>query len=135
MKTARQLNNRSSTDVARSVMENIHQHRAISDPLRTDSAGASKKMPFDTTSLRDLVHRANTLTRLLAEIIRKADGADQSPVHNPQTEPNSSPAFTRVFSDPPRHLPRSQSNNTMLSGSIDASPSRGLEKRMHMMTE
>jgi hypothetical protein len=138
MKSTRRSHNKGSTDVARSVMEHIHQHRAISDPLRRETEETSKKMPFDTTSLRDLVHRANALTRLLADIIRKADNANQSPIQSPQTERDSSPAFTRVFADPltnpPNHLPRSQSNNSMLGGSIDGSPTRRLEKRLHMMT-
>jgi hypothetical protein len=138
-RTNRSSNTRGSTDVARSVMENIHQHRAISDPLRTDSQTIPQKMPFDTTSLRDLVQRANTLTRILAEIIRKAeDDEDQHAVRTPQHPArDSSPAFTRVFSEPPSsppiHLPRSQSNNSTLSGSIDGSPSHRIEKRLQMM--
>lgn len=138
MKAARQMRSKDSTDVARTVMEHIHQHRAASDPLRSETSDGLKKMPFDTTSLRDLVHRANTLSRALAEIIRKVDCSSQSPHRNPKNDLDSSPAFTRVFTDPhtspPKNLLRSQSNNSILSGSIDASPTRGLGKRMHMMT-
>jgi hypothetical protein len=138
MKATRQVRSRDSTDVARTVMEHIHQHRTASDPILSVTSEGLKKMPFDTTSLRDLVHRANALSRALAEIIRKADGSSQSPHRSPKNDIDSSPAFTRVFTEPltspPRHLLRSQSNNSILSGSIDASPTRGLEKRMHMMT-
>lgn len=138
MKAARHLRSKDSTDVARTVMEHIHQHRAASDPLRSETSEGLKKMPFDTTSLRDLVHRANALSRALAEIIRKADGSSQSPHRSPKNDLDSSPAFTLVFTDPltspPKHLLRSQSNNSILSGSIDASPTRGLGKRMHVMT-
>jgi hypothetical protein len=138
MKAARQLKTKDSTDVARTVMEHIHQHRAASDPLRSETSEGTKKMPFDTTSLRDLVHRANALSRALAEIIRKVDSSSQSPHRSPKIDLDSSPAFTRVFTDPltssPKHLLRSQSNNSILSGSIDTSPTRGLGKRMHMMT-
>lgn len=130
-----------STDVARTVMEHIHQHRVASDPLsETIASEPPKKMPFDTTSLRDLVQRASALARMLAEIIRKADGTEQSPLRSPQhkRERDSSPAFTRVFTDPlaspPKHISRSQSNNSMLNGSIDGSPTRSLGQRMHMMT-
>ncbi|KAF4624993.1 hypothetical protein G7Y89_g13176 [Cudoniella acicularis] len=128
---------KNSSEVARSVMETMHQHRAISDPLLKEmSAQASNKMPFDTTSLRDLVHRASVLSRTLADLIRKADGRSQSPEASPRRD--SSPAFTRVFTDPmaspPKHLPRTQSNNSILSGSIDSSPTRNLGQRMHMMT-
>ena len=128
---------KTSAEVARSVMETMHQHRSTSDPLLPNVAGqSSNKMPFDTTSLRDLVHRASVLSRALADVIRKADGNSQSPEISPHRE--SSPAFTRVFTDPmaspPKHVPRSHSNNSMVSGSIDASPTRSLGQRMHMMT-
>ena len=135
--TPRASSIRSSSDVARSVMETMHQHRAISDPFMKEmSAHSTNKMPFDTTSLRDLVHRANVLSRTLGELIRKSDGGSQSPEVSPHRD--SSPAFTRVFTDPmaqpPKHLPRSQSNNSMLNGSIDASPTRSIGPRMHMLT-
>ncbi|CAG8958741.1 hypothetical protein HYFRA_00011584 [Hymenoscyphus fraxineus] len=127
-----------SSEVARTVMETMHQHRAISDPLVKEMAAQSaNKMPFDTTSLRDLVHRAGILTRTLGEIIRRADGRALSPDLTPHRE--SSPAFTRVFTDPqsgtPKSLPRNQSNNSMLNNSpLDSSPSRSIGQRMHMMT-
>jgi hypothetical protein len=128
---------KSSSEVARSVMETMHQHRAISDPmLKEMSAQSANKMPFDTTSLRDLVHRANVLSRTLGEVIRKSDGTSNSPEVSPHRD--SSPAFTRVFTDPmaqpPKHLPRSQSNNSILSNTLDASPTRSLGSRMHMLT-
>jgi len=127
---------RSASEVARSVMETMHQHRSTSDPmLRNLTSQASNKMPFDTTSLRDLVHRANVLTRTLSDLIRKADGPTES---DSATQRESSPAFTRVFTDPgqspPRHLPRSQSNNSVLSGGMDDSPTRSLGQRMQLMT-
>ncbi|KAN0117636.1 hypothetical protein V8E51_003613 [Hyaloscypha variabilis] len=129
---------KSSSDVARSLMETMHQHRASSDPLLQNMTyQSSNKMPFDTTSLKDLVNRASQLSRTLADLVRKADGS-QSPEASPKRE--SSPAFTRVFTptepmvNPPKHLPRSHSNNSTLSGSIDTSPTRTLGQRMHMMT-
>ncbi|KAK0103001.1 hypothetical protein ONS96_005614 [Cadophora gregata f. sp. sojae] len=127
---------KSASDVARSVMETMHQHRSTSDPLlQTLASQSPNKMPFDTTSLRDLVHRASVLSRTLADLIRKANGNSQSPEVSPHRE--SSPAFTRVFTDPsvspPKHLLRSHSNNSILSGSIDSSPTRSLGQRMHMM--
>ncbi|KAG4419089.1 hypothetical protein IFR04_007781 [Cadophora malorum] len=128
---------KSASDVARSVMETMHQHRSTSDPLlQTLASQSPNKMPFDTTSLRDLVHRANVLSRTLADLIRKADGTSQSPEVSPHRD--SSPAFTRVFTDPsvspPKNLLRSQSNNSILSGPIEGSPTRSLGQRMHMMT-
>ena len=127
---------KTSSEYARTVMETMHQHRSTSDPLLHDiTTQATNKMPFDTTSLRDLVHRASVLSRTLSDLIRKAEGSPSPEAFPP---PDSSPAFTRVFTDPSaspaKHLPRSQSNNSVLSGSIDTSPSRGLGQRMHMMT-
>ncbi|ESZ98933.1 hypothetical protein SBOR_0689 [Sclerotinia borealis F-4128] len=135
---ARSSSAKTAAEVARTVMETMHQHRSTSDPWLSDMVEqSSNKMPFDTTSLRDLVHRASVLSRKLADIIRETDGTIQSPVCTPHRE--SSPAFTRVFTDPmssppPKHLPRSHSNNSMLNGSINSSPTRSLGQRMHMMT-
>lgn len=129
-----------TTEIARSVMENMHQHRASSDPIHSTVVNDTPdKMPFDTTSLRDLVQRANALARALSEIIRRADGITQSPNRSPHFERDSSPAFTRVFSDPLASPPRSmmhrtQSNNSVLSATIDSSPTRNLGQRMQMMT-
>ncbi|KAK6615644.1 hypothetical protein H4I95_00796 [Botrytis cinerea] len=129
---------RTAAEVARTVMETMHQHRSTSDPWLSEVVEQSpNKMPFDTTSLRDLVHRASVLSRKLADIIRETDGTIQSPVCTPHRE--SSPAFTRVFTDPmsspaSKRLPRSHSNNSMLSGSMNSSPTRSLGQRMHMMT-
>jgi len=151
---------KTSSEVARSVMETMHQHRSTSDPLLQGmSTQSPNKMPFDTTSLRDLVHRASNLTRTLSDLIRRADGRSQSPEANfvresspaftrvfsdpgqdpdPSVNHNPSPVFTRVFTDttasPPKSLPRSHSNNSVLSGSIDDSPTRSLGQRMQMMT-
>jgi hypothetical protein len=129
---------KTSSDVARSLMETMHQHRSSSDPiLQNMTSQSSNKMPFDTTSLKDLVHRASVLSRTLADLVRKADGS-QSPEASPKRD--SSPAFTRVFTptepmvNVPKQLPRSHSNNSTISGSIDTSPTRSLGQRMHMMT-
>ncbi|KFZ01271.1 hypothetical protein V501_10102 [Pseudogymnoascus sp. VKM F-4519 (FW-2642)] len=127
-----------TSEVARSVMQNIHQHRATSDPIFTAVPnGTPSKMPFDTTSLKDLVQRANALSRALSEIIRKADGTTQSPYRSPHLNHDSSPAFTRVFTDPlasPPNINRSQSSNAVLNTTIDSSPTRNLGQRMQMMT-
>ncbi|PQE27288.1 Splicing coactivator SRm160 300 protein [Rutstroemia sp. NJR-2017a WRK4] len=128
---------KTSAEVARTVMETMHQHRSTSDPMLSEMINqSSNKMPFDTTSLRDLVHRAGVLTRKLSEIIREAEGPIQSPQSTPHRD--SSPAFTRVFTDPkaspPQHLLRSHSNNSVLSSSVNSSPTRSLGQRMHMMT-
>ncbi|KAI9782947.1 MAG: hypothetical protein M1839_004422 [Geoglossum umbratile] len=71
--------------VARSLMETMHQRRTTSDPvLSTISANPQKKMPFDTTTLRDLVAHVSTLTRTLADVIRNADDASPGPTRSPK---------------------------------------------------
>ncbi|SZE99743.1 unnamed protein product [Blumeria hordei] len=125
----------SSTEVARKVMETIHQQRSALDPLLpkfTEDSGS--KMPFDTTSLKDLVGRAITLNRILRDVIRAADG---SPENTGSSRRDSSPAFTRVFTEPaatPKRTSRNTSNNSIISGSVDRSPSQALSQRMNMMT-
>jgi hypothetical protein len=138
-KSSRNKALKDSTEVARSVMEHMHQHRATSDPVLSNNVlETPNKMPFDTTSLRDLVQRASTLNRLLADIIRKSDGISLSPNQSPRAKPDSSPAFTRVFTDPmaspPKNMIRTQSNNSVLSSNIDSSPTRSLGQRLQMMT-
>ena len=92
---------------AKSVLENINQHRSPIDlslePVqeRTVSSSPSKpaKMHFDTTSLRDLVTRAGVVTRALKEIIRKAE----DPGYIPQTperrsaSPPDPPFVSQIF--------------------------------------
>ncbi|KAJ5810928.1 hypothetical protein N7447_010444 [Penicillium robsamsonii] len=61
-------------------------------------ASRAKKLPFDTSSLKNLVSRAGVVTRALKEVIRKADGvAATSPQEFPQDPP-----FRRIF-DKPSH--------------------------------
>ncbi|KAH0545021.1 hypothetical protein FGG08_000947 [Glutinoglossum americanum] len=78
--------------VARSLMETMHQRRTTSDPvLGTISANPQKKMPFDTTTLRDLVAHVGALTRTLADIVRNVDSASPSPTRSPKLPPTSLP--------------------------------------------
>ncbi|KAI9862525.1 MAG: hypothetical protein M1813_004377 [Trichoglossum hirsutum] len=74
-----------SSAVARSLMETMHQRRTTSDPvLSAISANPQKRMPFDTTTLRDLVAHVGTLTRTLADMVRIADDAPPSPSRSPK---------------------------------------------------
>ncbi|KAJ5812601.1 hypothetical protein N7474_008902 [Penicillium riverlandense] len=61
-----------------------------------DPATRTQKLPFDTSSLRDLVVRAGVVTRALKEVIRKAEGVSTSP---PDVFP-SDPPFRRIFDQP-----------------------------------
>ncbi|KAK1975949.1 hypothetical protein LZ30DRAFT_735956 [Colletotrichum cereale] len=122
------------TDIVRSVLDAMQQ-RSASDSARDD------KLHFGTNSLKALVKRAGDLRDTLSEVVRRADQITSSPARTPRQH-NNSPAFTRVFtpdhtpspSSPPKKLPHSRSTNSGLGrGSVDASPSSGLQ-RMQMMT-
>ncbi|KAL4896312.1 hypothetical protein BDV59DRAFT_132748 [Aspergillus ambiguus] len=80
-----------------SVLDLIYQQRASQDPaLMSSHLARSKKLPFDTQSLRDLVVRAGVVTRALKEVVRKAEG-----VSDPEKKPPpSEPPFSRIFDQP-----------------------------------
>ncbi|PYI10377.1 hypothetical protein BO78DRAFT_219239 [Aspergillus sclerotiicarbonarius CBS 121057] len=78
-----------------SVLDLIYQQRNSGDSTFTEShLPRSKKLPFDTQSLRDLVVRAGVVTRALKEVIRKADGVTAEPR---ETMHLSDPPFSRIF--------------------------------------
>ncbi|PLB54327.1 hypothetical protein P170DRAFT_373260, partial [Aspergillus steynii IBT 23096] len=83
---------------ANSVLDLIYRQRVSPDPALNESQlPKSKKLPFDTRSLRDLVIRAGVVTRALKEVIRKAEGVAVDPSENIHT-PN--PPFSRIFNKP-----------------------------------
>ncbi|KAL2819932.1 hypothetical protein BDW59DRAFT_151117 [Aspergillus cavernicola] len=83
---------------ANSVLDLIYQQRLPHDPVTIDShLPRSKKLPFDTQSLRDLVVRAGVVTRALKEEVRKAEGVSIGSSEN--THP-SHPPFSRIFEHP-----------------------------------
>ncbi|KAL8948678.1 MAG: hypothetical protein Q9222_005161 [Ikaeria aurantiellina] len=98
---------------AKSVLETIHQQRSHYSPRILHERTPQKKLPFDTTSLRDLVTRAGVVTRALKEIVRRAqsmaDGnslstpppdspPDDSPPPDPPVKPD--PPFSKIFNPP-----------------------------------
>ncbi|KAB5542902.1 hypothetical protein GE09DRAFT_230530 [Coniochaeta sp. 2T2.1] len=120
------------------VMEAMQQQRAT-EPVRRRSPvkPSQSKLFFDTNSLQELVKRASHLRDSLADIVRRAEVLTQSPAGTPRRERASrladgSPAFTRVFSEPPSsppsRLPKSHSASTVLTRTSVESP------RMQMMT-
>ncbi|KAL5000605.1 hypothetical protein BDV10DRAFT_30534 [Aspergillus recurvatus] len=83
---------------ANSVLDLIYQQRLTQDPTSIHShLPRSKKLPFDTQSLRDLVVRAGVVTRALKEVVRKAEGVTNGFEEN--THP-SHPPFSRIFEHP-----------------------------------
>lgn len=79
---------------ANSVLDLIYQQRLSHDPTNSSQFPRSKKLPFDTQSLRDLVVRAGVVTRALKEVVRKAEGVPNGFEEN--TRP-SHPPFSRIF--------------------------------------
>ncbi|OGM42039.1 hypothetical protein ABOM_009687 [Aspergillus bombycis] len=81
---------------ANSVLDLIYQQRISRDSSFMDrQPPRSKKLPFDTQSLHDLVFRAGVVTRALKEVIRRAEGVA------PESDENihhSVPPFSRIFS-------------------------------------
>lgn len=127
--------------VVRTVMEAM-QHRTDSDVI-PDTGKPSRKVQFDTNSLKALVRRSGELRDALSDIIRRTDQLTQSPArplrHDRDRGPDSSPAFTRVFDDPgsspPRRVARSRGNTTLQqTTSPDSSPPPQLERRFPLMT-
>ncbi|GAQ07788.1 hypothetical protein ALT_5109 [Aspergillus lentulus] len=83
---------------AKSVLDLIYQQRVSHDPaLRGRHCLRSKKLPFDTQSLHDLVIRAGVVTRALKEVIRKEEGVITTPDDKAQS---SDPPFSRIFDQP-----------------------------------
>ena len=109
---------------AKNVLENINQHRSPLEPHlepveeRILSSSPSKKMPFDTTSLRDLVTRAGVVTRALKEIIRKAEDPEYVP-HTPERRsqsPPDPPFVSHIFyQNSPQSSPSSSNDRKNIS--------------------
>ncbi|KAJ5787400.1 hypothetical protein N7457_002390 [Penicillium paradoxum] len=86
---------------SRSVLDLLQAGRDQQEPTSAldefEFSSRAKKLPFDTSSLKNLVVRAGVVTRALKEVIRKADGVATTPQDFPQDPP-----FRRIF-DKPSH--------------------------------
>ena len=131
---------RESTATAKSALETIHQQRNHYNPALLDSKSSQKKLPFDTTSLRDLVTRAGVVTRALKEIVRRAENAPLSP--KPVDLTPQDPPFSHMFQNPPSSpsagskIPRvnqSPKNGKFLGGTISGNDNE-INGHMTMMT-
>ena len=128
---------------AKSVLEHIHQQRSSLDPpLKHTTKSTQKKLPFDTTSLRDLVTRAGVVTRALKEIIRRVENPND-PFPTPDRRPSNppDPPFSQIFHQPhsspsssrsPR-MGNSSSHNSFLGGSMTGNDN-DINGHMKMMT-
>lgn len=135
-----------STAKAKSVLETIHQQRNHYDDVLLDAPFAQKKLPFDTTSLKDLVTRAGVVTRALKEIVRRAENGPGMPDPRPST-PRDPPYISQMFQPPPispslnqspritqsPKSPKSQRSGTFMRGNIAANDN-DINGHMKMMT-
>ncbi|KAL8873668.1 MAG: hypothetical protein Q9174_000898 [Haloplaca sp. 1 TL-2023] len=143
---------------AKSVLETIHQQRSHYSPSVLEKP-SQKKLPFDTTSLRDLVTRAGVVTRALKEIIRRAEKAvdgpplstapdspsdDSPPPPDPPAKPD--PAFSQIFQPPnapastskssksPRVTQSPKGSNNNFRGATIAGNDNEINGHMKLMT-
>ena len=77
---------------ARYVIESLQKRRSTHDALGDAQPVPTKKVPFDTATLRRIVPYVNTLTRKVKDALRDAEGLYSSPVSSP-----SDPHFTKMF--------------------------------------
>lgn len=126
---------------AKSVLETIHQQRGEYNSAFNDARSSQKKLPFDTTSLRDLVTRAGVVTRALKEIVRRAGNGTLSPATRPQPTTPPDPLFSQIFQQPPSSprinktplLTQSPKSNNFRGGPI-AGNDNEINGHMKMMT-
>jgi len=138
-----------SSAKAKSVLENIHQQRSHYDAVLLDAPFAQKKLPFDTTSLKDLVTRAGVVTRALKEIVRRAESGPNGS-ETPELRSSTSrdpPYISQMFHQPPisptrnkspritqsPKSPRSQRSGTFMGGSV-AGNDNEINGHMKLMT-
>ncbi|KAF2260821.1 hypothetical protein CC78DRAFT_384484 [Lojkania enalia] len=79
---------------ARSVIEALQKRRSTHEPLTDPQAptAATKKVPFDTATLRRIVPYVSTLTRKVKDALREAEGLYSSPSASP-----TEPPFSKIF--------------------------------------
>jgi hypothetical protein len=80
---------------ARSVIEALQKRKSTIEPTAdVPPTPSSKKVPFDTATLRRIVPYVNTLTRKVKDVIRDAEGLYSSPSTSPRHE---EPPFSKMF--------------------------------------
>lgn len=95
-----------STANVKTVLEHIQQQRNSFDLMLDEPKSAQKKLPFDTTSLRDLVTRAGVVTRALKEIVRKAESpGNVVHTHEKSAGDPPDPPFSQIFHQSPSSSP------------------------------
>ena len=97
-----------SEAVAKSVIEALQQRRVNVDAgLDLKPVQPSKKVPFDTATLRHIVPYVNGLMRKVKEGLREVEGLHTSPYHSPKAE---EPPLAHIFQDPGEESPLTTPN-------------------------
>lgn len=98
-----------SEAVARSVIEALQSKRTVSDPSSLPAGKSTKKVPFDTATLRHIVPYVSSVKRKIKEALREAEGLYSSPRREdelPQSLDDDfafsddEPSFRSIFTDP-----------------------------------
>ncbi|KAK5115941.1 hypothetical protein LTR62_000397 [Meristemomyces frigidus] len=72
-----------SEAVARSVIEALRSKRSVSNPTSLQPIATTKKVPFDTATLRHIVPYVNGLKRKVKDALRETEGLYSSPRRRP----------------------------------------------------
>lgn len=81
---------------ARSIIEALQKRKSIHEPLaETEPPSPSKKVPFDTATLRRIVPHVSGLNRKVKQTLREAEGLYSSPSSSPSHE--AGPPFGKIY--------------------------------------
>ena len=98
-----------SEAVARSVIQALQSKRSVSDPTTRPAGGQSKKVPFDTATLRHIVPYVKDLKRKIKDALRETEGLYMTPRRRTSVDlhgrrgnddDDDEPAFRSIFNDP-----------------------------------
>lgn len=82
---------------ARSIIEALQKRRSTHEPLaETEPPSPSKKVPFDTATLRRIVPHVSGLNRKVKQTLREAEGLYSSPSSSPSHEAGP-PPFSKIY--------------------------------------
>lgn len=138
-----------SEALARSIIETLtlKRRKDASDPmLSLHPVPSTRKVPFDTNTLRHIVPYVNGLVRKVKEQLREAEGLDlsraSSPDWNDAPLPSRGPPISRMFKDhspapdsPSSRKSRAARPNNNTSNSNEGHPNLDdLNKQMKLMT-
>lgn len=117
-----------SEAVARSVIEALQSKRSVSDPTALKGSPVTKKVPFDTATLRHIVPYVNGLKRKVKDALRETEGLYSSPrrqsppaeideddvmnVDDEDDDNDDTPAFRSIFNEPQGGSPMASKQRT-----------------------